>query len=154
MQKETIMPNIVFNPLAIGIVAVALFFLCFIWYQPLFGKPWARALGFTAADEPKGGALFKALALTFLGALLTAVVLHNTMQVWLPKTWGVAGPAPSVIGHAAPAAIFTWLGFVVPVLLRGPAWEKRSWTLFAIDAGYQLVALAVAAVIFASMTAA
>jgi hypothetical protein len=145
------MPNITMNPMAIGIVAVALFFLCFIWYQPLFGKRWAKELGFGPQDEPKGAALFKALGLTFLGALLTAVVLHNTMAVWLPKTWGVAGPAPSVMEHATPAAIFTWLGFVLPVLLRGPAWEKRSWALFGIDAGYQLVALAVAAVIFASM---
>jgi hypothetical protein len=56
-----------------------------------------------------------------------------------------------VLGHAVPAAFFTWLGFVLPVLLRGVAWEKRSWALLGIDAGYQLVALFVAAVIIAWM---
>jgi Protein of unknown function (DUF1761) len=145
------MPNITFNPLAIALTAVALFFLCYAWYVPLFGKRWATELGFAPDDEPKGAALFKALGLTFLGALFTAVVMHNTMAVWLPKTWGVSAPAPSVLAHAAPAAFFTWLGFAVPVLLRGVAWEKRSWALLGIDAGYQLVALAVAALIIASM---
>jgi hypothetical protein len=143
------MPNITFNPVSVALAAAAIFFLCYVWYVPLFGKVWARELGFTDGGEPQGAALFKALGLTALGALLTAVVLHNTMAVWLPATWGVQAPAPSLLEHAAPATIFTWLGFVLPVLLRGVAWERKSWRLLGIDAGYQLLALAVAACIIA-----
>lgn len=143
------MPNISFNVVSIALAAAAIFFLCYVWYVPLFGKVWARELGFTDGGEPQGAALFKALGLTALGALMTAVVLHNSMAVWLPATWGVAAPAPGLLEHAGPAAIFTWLGFVLPVLLRGVAWERKSWRLLGIDAGYQLLALAVAASIIA-----
>jgi hypothetical protein len=80
------MPNISFNPLAIGLATVVLFFLCYAWYGPLFGRRWGKELGFAADYEPQGAALFKGLALTLLGALLMAVVLHNSMAVWLPKT--------------------------------------------------------------------
>jgi Protein of unknown function (DUF1761) len=143
------MPAIPFNALSIVLAAVAIFFLCYIWYVPLFGRVWARELGFTDGGEPQGAALFKALGLTALGALLTAVVLHNSMAVWLPATWGLSAPAPSVSEHAGSAAFFTWLGFVLPVLLRGVAWERKSWRLLGIDAGYQLLALVVAATIIA-----
>lgn len=143
------MPNIPFHPLSIALAAAAIFFLCYVWYVPLFGRVWARELGFTDGGEPQGAALFKALGLTALGALLTAVVLHNSMAVWLPSTWGVSAAAPRVAEHAGSAAFFSWLGFVLPVLLRGVAWERQSWRLLGIDAGYQLVALGVAAVIIA-----
>jgi Protein of unknown function (DUF1761) len=39
------------------------------------------------------------------------------------------------------AAFYTWLGFFVPVLLSGVAWEKKSWKLFSINAAYHLLAL-------------
>lgn len=143
------MPNLPFNPLAIGLAAAAIFFLCYVWYVPLFGKVWARELGFADGGEPQGAALFKALGLTALGALLTALVLHNSMAVWLPATWGVSAPAPSTLAHAGPAAFFSWLGFMLPVLLRGVAWERQSWRLLGINAGYQLLALLVAATIIA-----
>jgi hypothetical protein len=145
------MPNISFNPLAFGLATAALFFLAYVWYVPLFGRAWCRELGFAPDHEPQGGALAKALGITLLGALLTAMVLNSTMAVWLPQTWGVDAPAPSPLAHAAQAAFFTWLGFQLPVLLRRVAWEQRSWTLLAIDAGFQLVATAAAATIFAFM---
>ena len=113
----------------------------------LFGKVWARELGFPDGGEPQGAALFKAPRLTALGALLTAALLHNTIAVWLPATWGVSAPAPSLMAHAAPAAFFTGLRFVLPVLLRGMAWERKSWRLLGIDAGYQMLAVAVVACI-------
>jgi Protein of unknown function (DUF1761) len=40
---------------------------------------------------------------------------------------------------------------MVPILLNGVAWEKRSWTLFAINGGYYLLSLFVAALIITHM---
>jgi Protein of unknown function (DUF1761) len=33
------------------------------------------------------------------------------------------------------------MGFFLPTLIHGVAWEKRSWKLFSINAGYYLVLL-------------
>lgn len=145
------MPHIPFNGLAVGLSTLAIFILSFVWYVPLFGKAWTREMGFAADHDPRGFALARSLGLTLLGAALTSVVLHNTMAVWLPRTWGLTTAGPTVAEHAGSAAFFTWAGLVVPVLLRSVAWEARSWTLFAINAGFQLVSLAVAAVLIAAL---
>jgi hypothetical protein len=55
-----------------------------------------------------------------------------------PSSWGLSNANLSKPSQALQAGIFTWLGFFVPNLLQGVAWEKRSWKLFAIDAGYYL----------------
>ncbi|WP_033111281.1 DUF1761 domain-containing protein, partial [Leptospira interrogans] len=39
------------------------------------------------------------------------------------------------------------LGFYVPLLLNSVAFENKSWKLFAINAGYNLISLQVVAMI-------
>ena len=143
------MPNIALNPLAIALAALAIFFISYAWYTPLFGRAWAREMGLPAEHAATGSALARGLALTALGALLMSFVLANSMAVWLPQTWGAAGPAPHPLEHAASAAGFTWLGFVLPVLLHRLGWEKPSIKLFAINGGYYLVSLLAAALVLA-----
>ena len=57
----------------------------------------------------------------------------------------------SVTSNVLSSAIFAWLGFYVPVDLGAVAWERKSWKLFAINTGYHLMMLIVAAVILMSM---
>jgi hypothetical protein len=47
------------------------------------------------------------------------------------------------------SAFFTWIGFYVPLLLSGVAWENKSWKLFGINAGYYFTALLAAGMILA-----
>jgi Protein of unknown function (DUF1761) len=143
------MPNIALNPISVAAAAMAIFFISYIWYTPLFGRAWAREMGLPADNSPQGLALARSLGLTALGAVLMSFVLANNMAVWLPKTWGVTAAAPDATVQALSAACFTWLGFVLPVLLHRLAWEKCSLKLFAINGGYYLVSLLVAALILA-----
>jgi Protein of unknown function (DUF1761) len=143
------MPNIVLNLPAIALAAVAIFFISYAWYTPLFGRAWAREMNLREDHAASGPALARGLALTALGALLMSFVLANSMAVWLPRTWGVTAPAPNPVEHALSAAGFTWLGFVLPVLLHRLGWEKPSLKLFAINGGYYLVSLLAAALILA-----
>lgn len=48
-------------------------------------------------------------------------------------------------------SIFTWLGFYVPVDLGAVAWEKKSWKLFAINAGSHFAMLLVASLVLVYM---
>jgi hypothetical protein len=135
------MPNIQPNVLALVICVVAGFFLSFAWYTPIFGKIWHREMGFDAAEKPTTPAFIKSLLLTVVSVFLIAFVLSSQIAVWTPSTWGSSIPALPKHEQALQAAFFTWLGFFVPKLLTGVAWDKRSWTLFAIDAGYYFVLL-------------
>jgi hypothetical protein len=138
------MPNIELNFIAIGIAVVANFFIGFLWYGPLFGKAWNRALGKPENHAAQGSELAMGLVANIVGAFLIAFVLANNIGAWTPASWGVKEVAYGPVSQALQAAFFTWLGFIVPPLLNGIVWEGRRWSLFAINGGYYLVALAVA----------
>jgi hypothetical protein len=131
------MPNIILNPLALALASLLGFFLSYAWYGPLWGKIWQREMKLTAADAPQGGALAKALIMTLLSVFLIAFVLANNIGAWMPSSWGFT-TATSKPAQFLQAAGFTWLGYFLPQLLFRHAWERRSWTLFFIDAGYAL----------------
>lgn len=133
------MPEIQINLLAILVATVAGFFLSFVWYTPLFGKVWAKEMGFDHTEEPPAAVLAKSLLLTVLSVFLITFVMNSNIAAWTPSTWGATAFSIGKFEQAMQAGIFTWLGFFVPNLLLGVAWEKRSWKLFAIDAGYYLV---------------
>jgi hypothetical protein len=138
------MPNITLNFTAILLSVLAIFFLGFLWYSVLFAKAWLAEMRMTKADEPTGAALAKSLFINVLGAFLLSFVLANNIGAWDPVSWGQPALSGATLGRILSAAGFTWLGFVVPVLLQSVAWEKRSWKLLFINAGYQLTALLVA----------
>ncbi len=145
------MPVIHINYLALLVATVAGFFLSFIWYTPLFGKAWAKEMGFDLSEKPPTPAMVKSLLLTFLGVALIAYVMAFTIAAWTPSTWGVTGAQVSKYWLAFQGAFYTWLGFYVSHLLMGIAWEKRSWKLFAIDAGYYLSLLLLVSLIIVFM---
>lgn len=145
------MPVIQIPYLALLVATVAGFFLSFIWYTPLFGKAWAKEMGFDPAEKHPAAAMVKSLLLTLLGVFLIVFILSNNMAAWTPSSWGVQGVELPKYSQALQAGFFTWMGFFVSNLLMGVAWEKRSWKLFAIDAGYYLSMLLLVAFIIIYM---
>ena len=145
------MPTISVQPLAILAAAFTIFIISFVWYTPLFGRAWARAVGLPEDHVHAGADLARGLLLTVLGAVLMATVLASTMAVWLPASWGLTAPGPGAVEQVLSAAGFTWLGFVLPVLLHRLGWEKPSLALFAINGGYYLVSLLAAATVLRLM---
>ncbi len=141
------MPDIQLNFIAIGAAVIVNFFIGFVWYTPLFGKAWARALGLPPDHALQGLDLAKGLLANVLGAFLIAFVLANNIGAWTPSSWGVQGAPYQPLSQGLQAAVFTWLGFFVPPLLNGVVWEKRPWSLFFINGGYYLVSLVVAAML-------
>lgn len=145
------MPNIHINIVAVIIAVVANFVLGFLWYTPLFGKAWGKELGFKMDQKPPTSLLIRGMVMNLIGNFLMAWVFSSNIQVWNPETWG-QGPSPlSPMMNAILAAVFTWLGFFVPVDLNTVAWEMRSWKLFFINTGYHFLSLLVAAIILTHM---
>ena len=149
--KYTIMPIIEINWLAILIAVVANFFLGFIWYTPLFGKAWAKEMGFDMTQKPPASAMIKGMVIMVIGNFLLAYVFAHNIAVWDPVTWGQAPSPASPAAFAGTAAFFTWLGFFLPLDLNSIAWEQKSWKLFFINTGYHLLNLVVVALILVMM---
>ncbi len=116
-----------FSFLALGTAVIASFVFGFLWYGPLFGKTWAQLMG-KKPDECKGKPHTSALILTFLGTFFTtfalAYLMHHT-QINCPYGVGT----------------WVWLGFYVPVLFSTVAWERRPWSLFALNAVFYFLNL-------------
>jgi hypothetical protein len=145
------MPTIDINYIAILVAVVANFFLGFLWYTPLFGKAWAKEMGFDMSQKPPSSVMVRGMILMVIGCFLMAYVFAHNIAVWNPATWGqsTADINPSMM--ALSAAFFTWLGFYVPQDLSRIAWEMKSWKLFFINTGYHLASLLVVAFILVMM---
>jgi hypothetical protein len=132
------------NIVAVLIAVVVNFFLGFLWYTPLFGKAWAREMGFDNTVKPTGAQMGKGLTLNLIGNFLLVYVFAHNIGAWsfVPDMEKM-----SAVEQILNAVVFTWLGFFVPVDLNTVAWEMKSWKLFAINTGYHFLILLVAAVI-------
>ena len=127
-----------FNYLTVLGAAFASFGLGALWYSPvLFAKPWMKEMGIDPSRmQSMKLTPTQAMVAGFVTALVTAYVLAHFVEVWAQVTGGQMG-----IAEGFQLAFYLWLGFVAPVMLGSILWEGKSWKLFFINAGYQLVAL-------------
>jgi hypothetical protein len=135
--------------LAVVVATIANFFFGFLWYTPLFGKAWARELKFDMNGTPGKGEMVRGLIFSLIGNFLLAFVLAHNNAAWgfVPEMKGA-----SPVGIIANSAIFTWLGFYLPVDLNRVSWERASWKLFGINTVYHLLSLVIAASILTFMS--
>ena len=136
------------NMMAILVAVAANFVLGFIWYTPLFGKAWAREMGFDTNIKPTGGEMAKGMILMIMGNFFLAYVFAHNIAAWgyVPGTKEM-----STVSNVMSATIFTWLGFYLPTDLGAVAWEKKSWKLFGINTAYHFMMLLVACLILTYM---
>jgi hypothetical protein len=141
-------PQLHINYVAVIAAVAASFVFGWLWYGPLFGKQWARLMNLSLDDIPEPRKMLRSMALGVLGTFLIAYVLAHNILVWHPSVWGAGTDAPAYM-YGLMSGFFTWIGYFVPMLLGAVAWEGRSWGLFTVNAGYQLVNLQIIAMILA-----
>ncbi len=122
------------NILGIAIATIIAFVIGGAWYSPLlFAKPWMRENGFT--DEDHQGALLRifggSFVLLLIAGYVLSVIIGDDATVWEGLRLGLA------VGVAFVAA-----GMGVTYLF-----ERKSPTLFFINAGYHMVTFTLMGVI-------
>ncbi|MBK5278900.1 MAG: DUF1761 domain-containing protein [Bacteroidia bacterium] len=136
------------NMMAILVAVAANFVLGFIWYTPLFGKAWAKEMGFDTSVKPSGGEMAKGMIFMVIGNFFLAYVFAHNIAAW---SFVPGMDEMSKTASIMNTTIFTWLGFYLPVDIGIVTWEKKSWKLFGINTGYHFVMLLVAAIILTMM---
>ena len=119
------------NVLAIIIATIANVLIGFLWYGTwAFGKSWMQLSGRTMGEGQQPGPLY---ALTIVGALVQAIAMS-----WFASQTGVhSGSAGAVIG------LFVGIGFIAPAMFADVLFAGRPARLYAITAGYQVLAAVV-----------
>jgi len=127
-----------FNFVVVLIAAVVEWLLGALWYGVLFKKSWRAMTGLAEGDKPKN-AIF-GFIVSFVAGLLVAVILALIVESAQAK----------VFTGGAKLGVICWSGFVAPVLFAQHIWEGRRVNLFAINAAYWLLAMAIAGGIVAA----
>lgn len=127
------------NYLAMILAAVGAIVVGFLWYGPVFGKPWMKAMGYTKDDmeKSKQKGMGQTYAIMTLSVIVRAFILATVML-----SLGVA-----TVSGALTAAFVLWLGFSVPLIMHDQLWGGRGWNLFVINASNDLVTLGVMSLI-------
>lgn len=118
------------NWLAIVIAAIANMIIGFLWYGTwAFGKSWMTLSGRTMGEGfPAGpGPLY---AMTAAAAIVQAI----TMSWFVSHTGANSGAAGAIIG------LYVGLGFVATAMFAEVLFAGRHPRLYAITAGYSVVA--------------
>ncbi len=126
------------NWTGIILAAIAQLVVGFIWYGPLFGKTWMSMMGINPQGISREG-MGRMYAIQFVGSLVTAAVLAKLVGMMGAKT----------LAAGVQAGFWVWLGFIATVTLASVLYEKRSWNLYLLNNGYQLVSLAIMGAILA-----
>jgi hypothetical protein len=121
------------NYWAILVAALSTFLIGGLWYSPaLFGNVWMRENGFTE-EGMKNSNMVKIFGLAFVLGLIAAVNLAMFL-----------GDGPEVdAGSGAFYGFLAGFGWVATFVGTHYLFERKSFRLFLINAGYSVVALTV-----------
>jgi hypothetical protein len=132
------MHHLHFNHLAILAAALIQWILGALWYSLFFAKPWMALTGHTPGERPKGAVL--SMIGSFIGGLILCFILAHVV-IWSGWTG---------FGCGAFIGFICWLGFIAAPLCSETMYERRPFKLFAINAGYWLVALLISGGVLAA----
>ncbi len=122
----------------VSISGLAQWLLGGLWYGFIFKKSWMKLVGYAEGEKPKNQ-IFGGIASLIACLLLSCVRGH------------VVGWAGSLVFTAgAKIGIICWLGFMAPPLFAQHIYENRRANLFAINAAYWLLAMALGGGILAA----
>ena len=123
------------NYLAILVASLSTFLLGGLWYSPMvFGKAWMRENGFKEEDM-KGGNMIRIFGTAFILGLIAAINLAMFL-----------GPEADV-HFGAFAGFAAGAGWVATQVGTHYLFERKSFRLFLINAGYSTISLTIMGVI-------
>jgi uncharacterized protein DUF1761 len=141
-------PTIHVSWVAVLVAVVASFVFGWLWYGPLFGKKWAALMKFPSDMKPDPKVMMRGMVLMVIGTFLTAYTMVFFSDIWRPTVWG-GGPDSPGYFYGFLTGLWVWIGFYVPMLLSGVAWEGKGWPLFGLNVAYAFLNLQLIAMIIA-----
>ncbi len=123
------------NWLAVLVAIVVYQGLGALWYGPLMGKAWMKAVGKTAEELQGGGGILYLYAI--INGAIAVIVLANVLQAF----------APASLIAALGITLVVWLGFTAAPALTNGLFAGRRRDLWMIDSAYHLLAMLLATVV-------
>ena len=130
--------------LAILAAAAASWIFGAIWFG-VFGRVWAVGLGLLSAGAPPqpGKPPIFALVLSLVLEIVMAAALAGLLT-------HIAG-AQFSMKSALVSGFFVWFGFIAPTVATNYAYQRRPWSVWAVDGGHWLGVTLIQAAVLAWM---
>lgn len=117
------------------LAAVVYFGIGAVWYSPLlFMKPWQA--------EIKKKQVESTMATPAMAVTAAAILVLVMVESYVIQAFGING-----LSEAFKVGVLLWFGFVATTSLVNNVFQNGSKKLYAIDQGYHLVGMIVAALI-------
>ncbi len=128
------------NYWAVIVSAIASMVIGSIWYGPLFGKIFMRAIGMDQWSKERQEAQKKKMGVTYFVQFVASMVMFYALARFMHASDGLD------INGGINVALWTWVGFVAPVKLGDAIWGGKM-VMFWLGAGNMLLTLLAAGVI-------
>jgi hypothetical protein len=125
------------NFMAIIVIAILHMLLGFLWYGPLFSKPWMALQGWTQERMQQENPNPVIYVVPLIGALLSAYTLALLIN---------ATQMGTLVGGAG-LGLLIGIGFIASAFASNYLFSGRPFKLFLIDVGYYLVSPVIAGAI-------
>ncbi len=132
------------NYIALLLSAVASMIIGSIWYGPLFGKKFMKAMGMDTRSPDKQASMRASMMKAYAGQFIASLVMFFVFAWYI----GLSGHT-GVLGGLN-NAFWVWIGFVVPIKLGDALWGGNM-TLFWLAIGNMLLTLLAAGAIIGAM---
>lgn len=133
------------NYLAVLLAAVASMVIGSLWYGPLFGKVFMRAMGMDSMTPEQKESMKKGMMWSYVAQFVGSLVMIFVLA------WFVGALGNGTMMGALKTAFLGWLGFIVPVKLGDALWGGKK-EIFWLGVGNTLLTLLVAAAIIAALS--
>lgn len=126
--------------LGVVVAVVASQIIGFLWYGPLFGKPWRAGMGITDADMQDRSGLGQLVVMGIIWSIVSAIAIAALLSM--------TGTPDLMAG--------VWVGFLASLVVTGyilitAGYEKRNMTVAWIGVANQMVTSIVVGAILAYM---
>ena len=131
------------NIWAVLVATLSTFAVGAVWYGPLFGKAWMKAVGYTE-ENVQGHNMGKIFGLAFLFELIMAFNLAMFLTGSPEAAATMTGATGAFYGFLAG---FGWIFFALAV---NSLYEDRSWQYIFINGGYWSISFTIMGFIIGS----
>ncbi|HVY73001.1 MAG TPA: DUF1761 domain-containing protein [Candidatus Paceibacterota bacterium] len=122
------------NLLAVLACAVVSMIIGSIWYGPLFGSIYTKAMGWSHKSDAEKKQMQKAMMWSYVGQFIASLVMFYVLARFMNAT-GLVTTLGGVV-----VALWAWFGFIVPLKLGDALWGGKM-TLFWLGISNSLLTL-------------
>ncbi len=119
--------------LNILIGGIALFIFGALWYTVLFGKLWAKLMGFDMSDSKMKDGMTKLMIINFAVNLVVACSVYYIE----PKLFSLS------YMEFLSTMLVVWLGFSLPIYVNQALWERKPWALVFLNSVNGVLAITI-----------